>query len=177
MGGISLSPRGLELIEQYKIIHGSTHYGAASSKKARYITPYINFPVNSLLDYGCGRSNLADELAKKLGCERIYRYDPSIPNFSSIPEPRKVDLVLCTEVLEHVLECDVPSVLRDIKSISEKCFFGVSTRIAEKILPNGTNAHVTVKPVNWWIIRIGGIFDMVNVTMVTDGEGFHAKTW
>ena len=66
------------------------------------------------------------------------------------------DGIYSTDVMEHIPEEVIPSVFDWIFSHAEKfVFLGISTELAIAILPNGENAHCTIKSIEWWA-------DMVN---------------
>ena len=145
------------LIEQYKILHTTKKYGRSSIKLLKLIKKIIDFKPESILDYGCGQSKLLDYLKAK----RRYRYDPAIKKYIQLPKT-KVDLVLCIDVLEHILEEDLDNVLKELKSLSNKVIFSIGTKLATHKLPNGLNAHITVKPKKWWIKKLSKYFNTVN---------------
>ena len=113
-------------------------------------------PVESILDYGCGNSRTVDWLAK-INDINGFRYDPAIPEYSRLPVA-KADVVINTDVLEHVLECDLDHVLAEIRSISDRVYFHIATQPANSILPNGDNAHCTVRPAEWWQKKLAYYF-------------------
>lgn len=111
--------------------------------------------IQSVLDYGCGKAELWKQhgLRTLLGV-KLFLYDPGVVEFQKKPGV-PADLVICTDVMEHIPENCVDDVLKDIESFSKKAiFFSISTRKASKFLPNGQNAHVTVKPKEWWMEKI-----------------------
>lgn len=75
------------------------------------------------------------------------------PEINSIPLD-SADFLINTDVLEHIYEEDINKVLKDIFNISEICYFNISTRLASTILPNGENAHCTVREASWWLKKI-----------------------
>jgi len=129
--------------------------------------------ATSLLDYGCGKgmaykadgkfpgsaaamgfdvppgSNLEDLLGYK-----VFKYDPAVPEFATEPNGY-FDLVVCSDVLEHIPEEDIDWVLEQLVWRARKALFvTVGIYPAKKTLPNGENAHVTVKPEEWWREKI-----------------------
>lgn len=140
-----------DLLEQYKKIHATKEYGTSGDRVFKQCLPFISSSWTSALDYGCGRSKtlelLPDHVTKRV------RYDPAIPDFAKKPKG-KFDFLICTDVLEHVREETVPAILAHIFSLSSNVFFSIALRPAIEILPNGQNAHVTVKPLDWWIEKI-----------------------
>jgi hypothetical protein len=162
-----------DYLEQYKILHRQGNYGSSSEKLYDDILPLVK-EINpySILDYGCGQSKLIDILP----CTLRYRYDPAILQFASrIIFP--IDLVICIDVLEHIPENYILSTLRDIKSYNEKVIFDIGTQLATHILPNGRNAHCTVKPIEWWIDKLEEVFSKVIFVKNIREVKFLCKTW
>jgi len=109
--------------------------------------------AKSILDYGCGECTLRPAI-KKLGFKGfIGEYDPA--RFGKEAPPKPADLVVCTDVMEHVEPELIDNVLRHVRGLTGKgCFMVVATRPANKILPNGENAHLSIQPADWWLARI-----------------------
>ena len=160
------------LIEQYKILHKRKKYGISSIKLLNLINEIIDFKPISILDYGCGQSILID----KLDVSKKYKYDPSILGIDKLPIT-KVDLVLCNDVLEHVLEEDIDNLLKELKSLSNKVIFSIGIKLAVHKLPNGQNPHVTIKSVDWWLNKIKNIFGKVVFVKDIRSVKFLCKTW
>lgn len=110
--------------------------------------------VDTVLDYGAGSSGiLAKELPQRIPGLRIISYEPGIPALAAPPVP--APLVLCIDVLEHVEPEHVDAVLDDLQRVTLKHgFFNVATEPAQRILPDGRNAHLTIQPVEWWEQKI-----------------------
>lgn len=108
----------------------------------------------NMIDYGCGHGMLKLEIEKRGYSMEIDEYDPSVPGKDNLPAyPR--DLVVCTDVMEHVEEEKVLNVLSNIWDLSKRgVFFNISCKPAKAVLSDGRNAHVTVKPPEWWINKI-----------------------
>lgn len=70
-----------------------------------------------------------------------------------------VDLVINTDVLEHILENEIDSVLAKIFSISNNVFFHLHHALADAVLEDGTNAHCTIKPIFWYYQKISKYVD------------------
>lgn len=112
--------------------------------------------AKSALDYGCGKGAQFEEigpdgktLEQALGF-KVSKYDPCWPDFAKAPAGQ-FDLVWCTDVLEYVPEEDISATLQKIGALATKAvFITVATYPAKKTLPDGTNAHVTIKPAMWW---------------------------
>ena len=94
--------------------------------------------IQSVLDYGCGKGEVWKQhgLRSLLGV-KVFLYDPGVKEFQKKPEI-PADLVICVDVMEHIPESSVDDVLNEIESFSKKAIlFSISTRPANKYLPNG----------------------------------------
>jgi len=166
-----------DLIEQYKIIHATKSYGRSSELKAGYVQRELRHlpPIQSVLDYGCGQSLLVDWIAK-INDAAAFRYDPAIPDFSEHPT-QPVDLVICTDVLEHISEEDVDDFLQKIRNLTDNAYFNVSIREAIEVLPNGENAHCTVRLAKWWGQKIADTFGFARRAASNDSTAVTWVTW
>lgn len=119
--------------------------------------------IGSVLDYGCGGSDWRaagfDETTNQSAVEyfalqHAWRYEPA----RGLDERRRVDCVISFDVLEHIFIADVPTVLRDIFAYASKLVvLNVACYPAAAKLPNGENAHVTVRDPAWWKGMVDGI--------------------
>lgn len=135
--------------QMYAEIHSNNTYGTSSRQLKTFIELLIkDKEIKTFLDFGCGQSTLSDVLAQDLGIKN-YKYEPSIKELSTIPVD-SVDLVINTDVLEHIPEDILDNVLEEIKSHSETVFFNIHNGLAFEVLSNGENAHCTVYPPEWW---------------------------
>lgn len=98
-----------------------------------------------VLDYGCGKNTLANVLPFI-----IKKYDPAIRAFHE--EPESADIVICTDVMEHIEPELLDNVLKHIKSKCKKAvYFAIETTEAKKKLNDGRNAHINIlKPIEWF---------------------------
>lgn len=137
-------------IDQYRLLHEiAPDYGKSSELMVNDLYDLCrNLKPKSILDFGCGKSNLVDAIGERLDAT-AYRYDPAIPQYSKLPVS-SADLVINTDVLEHLDEAEVALVLADISKIGRNVFFNISIRPAQKVLPNGENAHATIRDAVWW---------------------------
>lgn len=136
--------------EQNRQLHENPAYGVSGKKWAGLVNDtYTQFQCVSALDYGCGKQTLAAAVPHLM----IQGYDPAIAGLDAEPDP--ADLVICGDVLEHVEEECVDDVLDHLQKLSKKVIILVAaTRPAIKTLPDGRNAHITIKPGRWWLERI-----------------------
>ena len=114
---------------------------------------------SSVLDYGCGKGTLKSSLPSEVA-DMVREYDPAIPGKDHAPDP--ADMVVCTDVLEHVEPEYLDVTLDHLKRLARRAIFiNAALGAAEKTLPDGRNAHLIVKPVEWWRERIRERFSIV----------------
>lgn len=144
--------------EQLKLLHKkSKHFGAGSKRRADRIK---SLGYTDILDYGCGKGYLR--------IDGIKRYDPAIDEFSALPEP--ADLIVCTDMLEHVEPECLDDVLSHMQSLMLKAgFFTIGTKPAKKKLPDGRNAHLIIQRHDWWIKKLNEYFHITGWQMLEDG--------
>lgn len=116
--------------------------------------------VQSVLDYGCGKGDLAKALHRDGYDARGY--DPAVPGYDHLPE--KADFLVCLDVLEHIEPDCLGNVLAHIRSLAPRCLLAIATRAAKHVLPDGRNAHLIVENEAWWLERIG--YHFTNVTPI-----------
>ena len=152
-----ISPKYLDL---QKKLHKNPNYGVASISIAPAVKDFFEAgKFESISDYGAGKRNLYHALTE-LGLKnfKYYAYDPVFPDYG---HPRPADLVCCIDVLEHIEEEFLESVLKDLKKITIKIgFFTIATGPAKKVLEDGRNAHLIQKPSNWWLIKLCKHFEI-----------------
>ena len=119
--------------------------------------------AQSILDYGCGKGELAKALPFGI-CE----YDPAITGKNMSPRP--ADLVVCTDVLEHIEPDRLQFVLADLARCVRKLgFFTIHTGPAQKVLADGRNAHLIQKPVAWWLTKFLDRFELATFNRMPQG--------
>lgn len=114
------------------------------------------FDCKSLLDYGCGHGLQYSQhkLDEYWDIKKLVKYDPGVKEFETKPTGT-FDAVINTDVLEHIPEEYVYDVITDIFSYADKfVYFSIATGLAKAVLPNGENAHCTLKPHSEWVTII-----------------------
>lgn len=136
------------------------NYGISGSRHAEKIKDIADsITANSILDYGCGKGTLKNEIGNDFW--EIIEYDPAIEGKEE--NNTQQDLVVCTDVLEHIEPGLLDAVLDDIRRCSLKaCFLTVSTVEALKTLADGRNAHLIVEPSAWWLSKLLERFELVS---------------
>ena len=174
---ITFSDKGKSLISMYKDmatngydrisqVRAKDAYGDFELKLMKKTIKGIfeRFEVESVLDYGSGKCDWNDTSFDDNGMsalqyfqlKHIRHYEP----VREIDERSQVDCVISFDVLEHLFISDIPRVLYDMFSYAKKIIIiNVACYPDEALLPNGENAHVTVRHPHWW----KGILDCISV--------------
>lgn len=153
------------ITSQYAKLNAQLHaerpdYGTSGQRWAQVVANLAErVRAGHILDYGCGKQTLAAALTSW----RVVGYDPAIDALSAAPLP--ADVVVCTDVLEHVEPHCIDDVLDDLCRVTQKAaLITVATRPAVKVLADGRNAHLTVQPFSWWKEHFLARFDLVDVS-------------
>jgi len=185
-----------DLIDSYKVLHEEE-----GKFKGISLTPLVPTLIHvtkennckTLLDYGCGKAipydkdrckevGLRNPVQELCNIESFDLYDPAYDKYAELPD-KKYDIVVCTDVLEHVAEQDIDYVLTQILSRSNKIvFLNISCRPALKHFIEGKfkgkNVHISVFDPIWWGHKIGNIWNNFNhlkiYTLCDTKEGTHA---
>jgi hypothetical protein len=169
------SARYTALIDMYQDMHqrgetvhripaAKTFDGRSLRKEAAKIKRLIERTgARTILDYGSGKGRQYDlkptvieqegewdSIIDYWGVDEVTCFDPAFPPYSALPTGT-FDGVICTDVLEHCPEEDIDWILREIFSYAERfVYLAIACYPAAKQLPNGENAHCTIRPPEWW---------------------------
>ena len=139
-------------LELYKQLHmEDNHYGSTPGHHFDKINNFINIrQPKSILDFGCGKGNLAKVILQSHPNIVVHSYDPAIKGRESIPMTN-YDMVITTDVLEHLYEDEVSGILEEILELNpDSMYHIICHRLAHARLPDGTNAHKTIQSPEWW---------------------------
>jgi 2-polyprenyl-3-methyl-5-hydroxy-6-metoxy-1,4-benzoquinol methylase len=144
-------------LKMQRLLHDAPRgYGGRGDKWAGIVLQIaMAYHARSILDYGSGEGSLAKALRASpyLGDIQIAEYDPAMPGVDQLPAP--ADFVNVTDVLEHIEKDRLAAVLEHIRSLAHKVVFAViSTKKTNKVLADGRNAHLIIKPDAWWKQRL-----------------------
>lgn len=156
--------------EQQRKLHEDPNYGTASVAYAAIVAGAMNiYRPSELLDYGAGKQRLKEAIEPRLKRQVNYRpYEPADPQCCERPHPSQ--FVACVDVLEHIEPECLDAVLDDLKRVTKRAgVFTVSTVPAMKVLPDGRNAHLIVKPLEWWLPKFMDRFLVYTMQRLPDG--------
>ena len=185
-----------DLIDSYKVLHQEE--GKFKGISLVPLVPTLMSLIKendckTLLDYGCGKAipydkdrckevDLRHPIQKLCNLKSFDLYDPAYEKYATLPD-KKYDIVICTDVLEHIAEQDMDYVLTEILSRSKKIvFLNISCQPALKHFKEGKfkgkNVHISVFDPSWWGHKIGNIWNKFNhlkvYTLCETKEGTHA---
>ena len=185
-----------DLIDSYKVLHQEE--GKFKGISLVPLVPTLMSLIKendckTLLDYGCGKAipydkdrckevDLRNPIQKLCNLKSFDLYDPAYEKYATLPN-KKYDIVVCTDVLEHIAEQDINYVLTEILSHSKKIvFLNISCQPALKHFKEGKfkgkNVHISVFDPSWWGHKIGNIWNKFNhlkvYTLCETKEGTHA---
>jgi hypothetical protein len=121
--------------------------------------------ATTALDFGSGKGQLYQNAADYPANSRyktisgwgnavVTCYDPGYQAFSA-PVEGQYDVVISTDVVEHIPEQDLAWVLEKIFAYATQAVYIVAACYpAQKRLPDGSNAHCTLQPPKWWVGKI-----------------------
>lgn len=142
-------------LEEQKRLHADDPTYACTGHKWAYLVTGIAIleECYSILDYGSGKGTLGIILRNIMVGESgrafwVHEYDP----VGDSHDVRPVNLVTCTDVMEHVEPECLEAVLADLARVTERLLFLViSTKFDKgRTLSDGRNAHLIVNDGPWW---------------------------
>lgn len=147
-----------EYERQNRLLHADPKgFGGDGKKHAERVFEFATqLQARSIVDYGCGEGTLKPAL-KKLGFDgHISEYDPAMPG-KGLEKLKPGELVVCTDVLEHIEPDKLDAVLAHSFAVAGSAgFFTIATRPANKVLPDGRNAHLIQQTPDWWLAKMRG---------------------
>lgn len=148
-----------EYAEQNRLLHKCREdYGIIGSRWVKTATEICQREsYTTVLDYGCGKGTFKKASPSWMA---VHEYDPAIEGKET---PQHAELVVCTDVLEHIEPEHLDSVLEHIRDLGESALFVISLSRSNKNLPDGRNAHLIIKPKEWWVEKLGEHFGHITL--------------
>ncbi len=149
-------------------MHQKENWGSSGKSWVDTLEPILKkFEPKTILDFGCGQGTLKQELIRRNKWKGfVTEYDPGIPGKDKVPTGT-YDMVVCTDVMEHIEPAYVQSVLQQIISYKpETVFFVIATRPAKAVLPDGRNAHLIIEKPKWWCDELDDYFTSYEVDYI-----------
>lgn len=153
--------------EEYRELNAQLHrsnpmYGAGGGKHAETVLKLAEkLGTHSILDYGAGKQMLSKSLPFP-----IWSYDPAIPEISQPPRP--ADLVICSDVLEHVEPDKLQFVLDDLRRcVLKQGYLIIHTGPSSKLLSDGRNSHLIQQGRDWWAKKLRRFFSIPDAAIIS----------
>lgn len=139
--------RSKDYANQLHAKHRSMKWGRSGHSHAATVVHWANqIGATSVLDYGCGQATLAKSVPEL----KVTEYDPGIRGKDHMPKPAQ--MVVCTDVLEHIEPECIRNVLDHQYALAEKgAYFVIALTPARETLPDGRNAHLLLRSPEWWL--------------------------
>lgn len=155
------------IASEYRRMHKENRFTGASLE--RHVPEILSLikkhDIKTMLDYGCGKAPVYPKL--NLIDLDLTLYDPYYDPFSRLPSGT-FDMVVCTDVLEHVPEDEIGKTLVRLLDYTDKLLFiSICTKPAKKTFENGKNLHLTIKSREWWEKMISTAKDILVVRHYT----------
>lgn len=132
-----------------QVHHSQSNFGSGLHIHFTHIASIlILLDIKKAIDFGCGKGVTADKLSE-MNIAKITKYDPAIPSYNTIPKA-KFDCLLNTDVMEHIPEAEIPGMLDQFKKLAPTAVIIPHLGKAHLMLPNGENAHCTIKSPDEW---------------------------
>jgi hypothetical protein len=156
--------------QQQQHLHETTEYGTMAQHYGPLVSQIIEkMEITHLLDYGCGRRMGLTKTLKVKHKLTYQGYDPGSGLEELMTPPIPAQMVCCIDVLEHIEPDYLENVLNHLQELTEAvAFITVHTGPAFKVLPDGRNAHLTQKPIDWWLEKLLARFELQTAQKVGD---------
>lgn len=156
-----ISPEYQQLCKQLHIDSPGWGDGARMRDPAAIFDYCTELKTQDVLDYGCGKGALKEKFPFP-----IKEYDPAIPGKEHGNVP--TDVVVCLDTMEHIELGLLPNVLEDLRRCTKKLLvMTINTGPAQRLLPDGRNAHLIQKPLGWWKDRLELYFTILGIKEVS----------
>ena len=153
-------------------VYGHNNWGSGIYSHIQTIKP------QSLLDIGCGMGVFINDMHNQFKIPKLYALDIASVRLGKhianknvtwldsqahdIPlEANSVEYITSFDCLEHVIEDDVDSIVKEFHRV---CTKGLLLRIAyhqaRERSPKGEILHMTVQPESWWIEKFTQLFKL-----------------
>jgi cyclopropane fatty-acyl-phospholipid synthase-like methyltransferase len=163
------------ITEEYKKIltelNGVGNFGKRK-KIPRYLPEFIdNIKPSSILDFGCGSGNLISTISAMYPNMTVDGYDPGNGFYRNPIDDNFYDLIISTDVLEHVEPNFIDDTLKFLSTKSKYAYHLIALAPSTTFLPDGRNAHLILETPRWWKEK----FLNLDYTVVNEVHMKHTK--
>ncbi len=148
-------------------------YGRGLFRCRDFLPRIWNARLYSVMSFGCGHGDelfaLAAAIPYVMGIDialpeqifctngrSIVRVKEDITKMEYRTKWMQIDAVVSFDVLEHIQEAEIDSVLRTARRIAPRAFFAIANMRDVHQLPDGreVDLHLIQEPPMWWVRRI-----------------------
>jgi SAM-dependent methyltransferase len=151
-------------IDKYRKVYQREDYRMGSAR-LHSMSLYLSKYSGSLLDVSCGRGELLG-VARNLGFNPVYGTEavPELCNtyvmLATIDElpvsSQSFDVVTCVDVIEHILEDDILSGLKELERVTKKTLLISAADYPD--IWDGHDLHVSARPIDEWDAMFKQVF-------------------
>ena len=121
------------------------------SKTPKFLENFIQIvSPKSILDFGCGKGKLVEHLQSTYPNIAVSGHDPGNIEFDNSLDSVFVDLLISTDVLEHIEPEFIDSTLKYLSKKSRYVYHLIALSPSRLVLPDGRNAHLILESKEWW---------------------------
>jgi len=142
-----------EYQEQLKQVHRDADWGTTGARNfGDYVVSFLKKRrYESVLDYGAGQGSLGKYVRDHLDVDWTD-YDPGVDGIDRLEPGREYDLVVSSDVLEHVEPECLEGTLEELRNLASKAqFHHIACCLSGSTLPDGRDAHLIVEDLDWWL--------------------------
>lgn len=137
----------------------------------RWVQPFVDvfrrYASPLILDWGSGKGSFKAELAKVFPWADVVEYDPCVEGKEELNDSISYDWVVCIDTMEHIREDHVDANLLKMSEVATLGFFAIHCDPAIHFLPDGRNAHLTIRTPEWWISKLCEFGFLMTSTLVS----------
>lgn len=156
--------------------YGSTNHGknAANMVASLCVSIIRTGMMPTVADFGCGRNNFCRSLmpwaVDARGIDFAFpEADIRRPMHDTGLPTGWADVVVSFDALEHCLPAEVDEVIAEMRRVAKGPFvMSIGTRPSIARGVNGEDLHPTLRPLAWWLERLGGGAAVVQGYVVGD---------
>lgn len=165
-----------EYVEKLKQLHQTNpSFGSKNNIPALLKKCLESHETKTILDYGCGKGNVMNEIKNIFPNLQIQGYDPAVDEYNVLPN-KTFNLVFSTDVLEHVEPKQIDSTICNLAKLSDKIMYHlIACYPAKKFLPDGRNAHLIIEKPEYWRNKFKTILDWKLLDEKINDYSFQSK--
>jgi SAM-dependent methyltransferase len=156
--------------EKYQLLWARGGYGHTSpGEQVASVFVDVAKPTGRVIDFGCGSGKGAMAIIEQTGCDVLLtdftdncriKAAVGLPFLRwdlTRPFPQKGDVGFCADVMEHIPEADVETVIANILDATPRAFFQIATVPDNWGETIGQQLHLTVRDHEWWAAKFPSV--------------------